>query len=97
MWSRIVRFLVYSQQIVPVNGEVVLGGEDSLLLTFGSKLEAENKPVWNFYRIECSYNRRGICLSAFQCMMIFANTCYHVYCVRVCPYPRCGSDRLPAL
>ena len=21
--------------------------------------------------------------------------CYRIYCVRVWPYPRCGSDRLP--
>ena len=26
---------------------------------------------------------------------IASNKCYRVYCVRVWPYPRCGSDRLP--
>ena len=26
---------------------------------------------------------------------IASNKCYRVYCVRVWPYPKCGSDRLP--
>ena len=36
--------------------------------------------------MQCSYNRRD---------MRIEQGGYRVYCVRVWPYPRCGSDRLP--
>ena len=41
--------------------------------------------------MQCSYNRRDISAAPMR----IEQGAYRVDCVRVWPYPRCGSDRLP--
>ena len=64
-----------------------------------SKLEVfiEHIPraVMNVYRPGCMQCIQLYTIDVCRCAMRIEQGGYRVYCVRVWPYPRCGSDRLP--